>query len=721
MPNNETPVGNSAPSEETEVQPNPDNKHPDYGSGIICSDFTVSGSYIYLPSQPDQQVNISVVVRVDVDRFFPQNRISIEVSSLAPNTTAHAIAEVTCNQIPLNNRRRITAMITYRDPDGDPALIQGEEVVFEATRNVEGAVVEYDYLLTLRGTGTIRSYPLKFLSPYFDKLDFEVTVVKGAGPAVTSYDTSSSSNRPEDLFSETISLETIFQRAGFKATQSSSEMEIPRDLANKNFKLAWSNSELNDAMSMFSSLVGKANCPSWDMWVLYADCHEENFCGVMFDLTYPQRQGSAIFTKSSLNVPPDGVKVEDEKVWIARNYFFTAVHEMGHAFNLAHSFQKADKDFEGLSGDPWDPNLLNQAEARSFMNYPWKVDGAEEKFFKSFRFRFLDDELIFMRHAPRRFVQMGYSSMFVDHGFKPPSALTQTGRWTLEIGTDRQILSMNVYNFLEPVILEFKLTNNSKSEQNIDNKLLDDGNHIIVFVQREGRQARKWRSMVTAIAEEKVTVLKQGQSIYTSYMISASAEGWLIDEPGFYKAQAALYMHDEILLSNVLRLYVAPPTTAEEIKYAPDYFVRDVGRALFFDGALSMDNVKKTLENIKTDCRDNPAARHAEVALSLYKLRDYKQIDWNGEMFSVKLSKANVKEGDRELKNIIDKNQDIAADTLGHFKYFKVRDHLVEAHRNIDQEIDQERANKLQKDTMDLMEKRGILLNYWKPAKEKSL
>ncbi len=90
--------------------------------------------------------------------------------------------------------------------------------------------------------------------------------------------------------------------------------------------------------------------------------------------------------------------------------FWTAVHEMGHGFNLAHAWQKA-------LGNPWIP-LANQPEARTFMNYPFNVAGGETAFFSDFRFRFTDDELVFMRHAPRRFVQVGNANWFDNHCIK---------------------------------------------------------------------------------------------------------------------------------------------------------------------------------------------------------------------------------------------------------------------------------------------------------------
>ena len=74
-------------------------------------------------------------------------------------------------------------------------------------------------------------------------------------------------------------------------------------------------------------------------------------------------------------------------------------------------------------GDPWIP-LTDDSEARSFMNYPSRVAGGEAAFFGNFRFRFLDEELVFMRHAPRRFVQMGNEDWFSNHGFEAPGAET---------------------------------------------------------------------------------------------------------------------------------------------------------------------------------------------------------------------------------------------------------------------------------------------------------
>ena len=129
----------------------------------------------------------------------------------------------------------------------------------------------------------------------------------------------------------------------------------------------------------------------------------------MFDSIGPNhRQGTAMFNDSFIKNAPAGDA--NPAAWVRRMKFWTACHEIGHGFNLAHSWQKS-------LGTPWIP-LTNEPEARSFMNYPDGVQGGQNAFFSDFEFRFSDNELLFMRHAPERFVQMGNADWFDHHGFE---------------------------------------------------------------------------------------------------------------------------------------------------------------------------------------------------------------------------------------------------------------------------------------------------------------
>ena len=128
------------------------------------------------PIIPINLMNINV--RVDVDRFFPQNRISIEVSRLFPRATAHAIAEVTSDICSGFNRRTVRAQIVYRD--GQASLIPGTTVTFTARRTTGFNYSEFKLQLSGRGIRP-RTYNLSFQSRYFDSVQFEVDRVSNSG------------------------------------------------------------------------------------------------------------------------------------------------------------------------------------------------------------------------------------------------------------------------------------------------------------------------------------------------------------------------------------------------------------------------------------------------------------------------------------------------------------------------------------------------------------
>ena len=657
-----------------------------------------SGPFIPGPIIPINM--LTVVVRVDVDRFYPQQRISVEVSRLFPRATAHAIAEVQSDICSSLNNRTIVAGITYRD--GDASLIPGNTLTFTARRTSGfgyGA-----YRLQMSGGGiTPRSYDLSFESRYFDPVEFEVDRVSNATPVITAYDTGSHPNRPAGLPNETLSLQTVYQRAGFDVAMSPNASVIPTSGAGANG--TWSDTEMHNAMVAFWSRF--ADRPNWAMWVLYAHRHDSGrgLGGVMFDDIGPNhRQGTAIFTDSFIQDVPPGDP--DPAAWRNRMQFWTAVHEMGHGFNLAHSWQKALGVPQGAPGDPWIP-LANDPDSRSFMNYPFRqpLPGGEQVFFSDFEFRFSDDELLFMRHAPRRFVQMGNSNWFENHGFEAPDALSQTGNWALEIRPNRD---SNTYRFLEPVTMELKLTNTSGAAVETEDDLLGDGRHFTVFLQREGGPVRQWKPMITRCHESHQDNLDAGEATYGAHMISATGDGWTVDEPGFYKLQAAVDMGAEVVVSNVLRLYVAPPSSNDEAAVAPDYFTEDVGRVLVFRGAPELAAAQDTLQEVAARCADNPAARHAEVALSAPGLRDFKTLDAAGGRGAMKIAakSARVDTAARAQSAALIDKAAAAADTMGHIPYFGQLRTLAEA---LEDAGDRKGAVSVMEHSVKLMKKRNIL------------
>jgi hypothetical protein len=92
--------------------------------------------------------------------------------------------------------------------------------------------------------------------------------------------------------------------------------------------------------------------------------------GIMFDDLGPNhRQGTAVFNGSLIGNVPTGDPAPAASV--DRIKFWTAVHELGHTFNLAHAWQKS-------WGTPWillteDPEVPKQeAIALMMAMLPWR-------------------------------------------------------------------------------------------------------------------------------------------------------------------------------------------------------------------------------------------------------------------------------------------------------------------------------------------------------------
>jgi hypothetical protein len=630
-------------------------------------------------------------VRVDVDRFYPQKRISIEASRLFPRKLEHVIAEVTLDKCQGFFRRRVEANITYRE--GDSGLIPEGKLVFEA-RRASGSLGYGSYQLSfLQSDGTVKKFDLTFHSPQFDDIEFEVDQVANASPVVTSYDTGSHPNRPASLALETITLDTTFRRAGFKVSMSPNASTIP--IADAGANGTWSDAEMHNAMVTYWSRF--ADKPQWTMWVLFAARHDigRDLGGIMFDDIGPNhRQGTAIFTDSFIVDAPAGDP--NPQAWINRMIYWTAVHEMGHAFNLAHAWQKT-------LGSPWIP-LANEENLRSFMNYPFRPPWNQHTFFSGFEFRFSDSELLFMRHAPRRFVQMGNENWFDNHGFEaPPKDPGQ--RFELMLRPNRDI---NSFDFLEPVRLELKLTNTSGSPVTVDAACIADGDHIALLVQRDGGVTRRWRPFVTHCDKPEFKPLGSGESLYASHFVGASTQGWLIDESGFYTIQAAVDIDGEIVVSNPLRIYVGPPASKTEEKLAPDYFNEDVARVLAFYGAPTLAKANDVLRKVVDEAPSNPAATQAAVALGDPAKDRFKVLEigaTNGDLqirsLDPQLETAMASEGFA----LVDKAAE-AARTMGHIDYRKKAESLATALAKAD---DKNAAVKVQKTMVETLAKRGVL------------
>jgi hypothetical protein len=626
----------------------------------------VSGLYVW---SQHTQVLPREELRLDVDGNYPQmvasGTICVDVSS---RTDWIAKLEAAGPDV-------WTGAIWYKA--GSVVNFPFNSVDIEVTR---GTLSQPLATVTFTGAGSItRMQTFRFASPFFRQVDFEFDFAQGEETTL-SFNTCDHPTRPLDAPCEELTIEQVYRRSGFDVTISPSS-EVP--VLGAGADARWTCLELHDAMQTFWSRRPATPRAEWAMWVFFASLaavdepagilHPEQLGGMMFDDIGPNhRQGTAIFNDALTANPPENDA--NPEAWRRRMLFWTVCHEIGHAFNLAHTWAKA-------GGTPW-MLLVNELSPRSFMNYPRMFPGGQAAYFSRFQFRFGDPELLFLRHAPERFVQTGNAAWFDNHGFQGAET-EQEPTFALVVRINRE---RPVYEFLEPVTIELKLTNISPRVQSVpDSQLVSD--ELTVVLKREGYPARQYLPFAQICRQSERRPVAPGASVYDSLFVAAGRNGWDIAEPGRYTIRVATQIDGVPIISNPLHLRVAPPRAYDEELLAQDFFSQDVGRVLTFDGSHVLSTANETLCEVAERLSDRSVALHARLALGNALARSSKELsiesaaDDRGMAFRVR--EARPEEARKLLADALVGKPAVAIESFGHVqgkRYFdRFTDWLSEA------------------------------------------
>jgi hypothetical protein len=291
-----------------------------------------------------------------------------------------------------------------------------------------------------------------------------------------------------------------------------------------------------------------------------------------------------------------------------------------------------------------------------------------------------------MRHAPERFVQMGNADWFDNHAFEQADSSPEP-TFRVELRANR---SSTEFEFLEPCVLEVKLTNVSNEPQLVGERLLRNAERMVVILKKDRERARQWLPFAHYCHKTSRTVLEPKASRYESLFVSAGRNGWDLAEPGFYMVQIALRIADVDYVSNPLRIRVKPPRSYDEENLAQDYFSDEVGRVLSFDGSRALDGANNILREVAERFADRAVARHALVALGHPLMEDGKVLavpaqrqmamdsaaDVGGK---IELAKAKPDDAQKQLTAALMKKPNEAAETLGHIDFKTYADEFTEA------------------------------------------
>jgi hypothetical protein len=219
-----------------------------------------------------------------------------------------------------------------------------------------------------------------------------------------------------------------------------------------------------------------------------------------------------------------------------------------------------------------------------------------------------------------------------------------------------------MFEFLEPVVLELKLTNVSGRPQVLPEKLLAPTHQLTVIVKRRGSAAKQIVPFATYCWAPKYKAIAAGESLYESLFASVGRGGWQIAEPGYYTVQVSLHTEKEDIISNPLAIRVAPPRNYSEEYLAQDFFSDGVGRVLTFDGSKVMDSANTSLQEVCAQLPDRKVAVHARVARANAMLSDYKQLEPDGR--GIKTTSADLDET-TTLMDAVVQAPTAAAEVLG--------------------------------------------------------
>lgn len=576
------------------------------------------------------------------------------------------------------------------------------KIAIEYIANNSGKSLKFTYKkdATSLWSGTIPK-----ISDYFRETQLELDYEQGLERTLT-YDTNLF-NRPAGVDAEELTIEKVYGRAGIEITRSSAVNAVP---AGSGADSKWSNQELHDAMIANWS---RSEGDPWAMWVFFAKegVSRPGFTlfGIMFDtIGAHERSGTAIFSEGIANYY--GGNNRNFK----RDNFHTIIHEMGHAFNLLHSWEKT-------FGSRWDNSVVNEPGAASFMNYPQNYPGGTNAFWGDFAFRFSDQELLFLRHAPEAYVNMGGSDFAVDNALTAPSMellqeLSQQDRGSATLQLDLRVNKQRpVFEFMEPVVLELKLKNISNQPREVDKTILEDIGHMTISITRNQSETKQYRSYSQlCFAEEKMT-LQPGESLYSNLFLSAGSLGWYIADPGMYEITVAVSVEkedseDKEIVSASFSLIVLRPSLErkrEEEKLAQDVFNDDVGRIMAFQGSNILGSGNDVLWELTDRFPQANAVTHAEVALATPKLKNSKMIEFSDGKPQVKVQYAKLEEASQKLQKVLVDKGTEAANTLGNIGFKQISDTLSQ---ELADQGAEETAVAVEENVLKVMDKRGVKL-----------
>ena len=401
------------------------------------------------------------------------------------------------------------------------------DVIIPAQGDLEIQFVAYVMTQSGRVTTEVRQFSVAKQSDQLRDINLEFDQVVNV-PVPNAFTIQNHADTPADLGNRDLDYEGAYADAGIQLNVAQVGADVPLSLTG--FDGRWNDEELHAAME--ANFSAHANEPAWRMYLLLATTYViPGVLGIMFDSEDDApRQGSAVFFNHPAISNATGVERD-------REYLYTIVHELGHAFNLLHSFQKhifQEGERRQFLARPGSPSWMNYPQLFPYGNaHPPGWDGSNS-FWPQFRFGFDREELEHMRHFHALGVASGGDS-FGGPGHREETEFLPT---TEDPNLEFRLWVPPEVEFMEVVEGDIKLHNSSKTDIEIPSVIDLASGTVELLVQRPGDPRPRIHRGLARACIRGTKQLSKGKAVYSEVTPSYDRLGWQVDRPGTYLVQA---------------------------------------------------------------------------------------------------------------------------------------------------------------------------------------
>jgi hypothetical protein len=374
---------------------------------------------------------------------------------------------------------------------------------------------------------------------------------------------------------KTVTIESCLAEAGIQLTTS------PTSLLTD--ELVWTKAELDAFLRTKTS----GATDQWKFHLLVASRYvDSDVNGYMFD---DDRFGAAVFTNSIA----DDVRGSDGAIRnnkIQKNLIRVFVHELGHCLNLKHSFDQS-----------------NGSSLPTFMNYPYKYPGGESEFWKDFNYVFTNSELIHLVHESNRNLIAGgkkYRLSPDNSADFSASRITRNRKLELTIRVRPKRETIPIFEFGEPVFVEFKLRQRSKNGRvTLKDRLSPEDHGLRISITNPKGESKWYRSIGKALSENyRYRLTPNKPTLHEMVYLGYDEDGFNFLEPGRYRIDASYeHLHEEIR-AEPLFIWVRFPSRELENLVVPT-FDDECGRFFAIGGGPHLRKAHKLFREL---ARRNP-------------------------------------------------------------------------------------------------------------------